>query len=164
MNKSRVLSVLLVILAVVSFVMFFITRNNQEYKIIFDSNGGSIVANQNVKYHKHVIKPTDPVRENYLFQGWMNNGVLFDFNKEIEENLLLIALWKEKELYTVTIMLEEVGYDSKFYEGSLINIEKYTLPPKDGYKIVLYNNGQTFDLSTPITSNLNLVAQYEKNS
>lgn len=164
MKKSRVLPILLIFLAVISFVMFFITRNNQEYKIIFDSNGGSIVSNQNVKYHKHVIKPNDPVRENYLFEGWMNNGILFDFNKEIEENLLLTASWKEKELFTVTITLEGIGYESKFYDGSLINIENYTLPPKDEYHIALYNNEQPFDLSTPVTTNLNLIAKYEKNS
>ncbi len=164
MKKSKVLSILLVFLAVISFVVFFITRNNQEYKIIFDSNGGSIVENQKVKYHQHVIKPIDPIRENYFFVGWLNNGILYDFNNNVEENILLTASWKEKESFVVTISLDGVGYESKFYDGSLINIENFVLPPKDGYHIVLYNNGQQFDLTKPITSNLNLVAQYEKNS
>ena len=158
------LSVFFVFLAVISFVMFFVSRNKQEYKVIFDSNGRTFTETQIVKYHQKVVKPADPTRENFIFNGWKNNGENFDFNKEIEENYLLTASWTENNVYTVTITLEGVGYVSKFYEGNTLNIENYTLPQKEGYSIVLYNNDQLYNLSSPITSDLNLVAKYEKNS
>lgn len=164
MKKEKVLSMLLLFLAVISFIMFFISRNNQEYTIVFDSNGGSFVENQKVKYHQSIIKPNDPIRENYTFEGWQHNGIQYDFTQKVEENILLVALWQEKPLYKVTITLDGVSYESKFYEGNLINIENYTLPPKEGYQIVFYQNGQVFELSTPVTKDLNIDAKYEKNS
>ena len=160
----KILSMFLFLLAIISFVMFFITRNNQEYTIIFDSNGGSIVESQKVKYHKKIIKPQDPTRENYTFNGWQHNGIVYNFDTEIEENTLLTASWTEKTSYKVVIMLDGTGYESKVYDGKVINIENFVIPPKEGYHIVLYNNEQIFDLTTPITTNLNLIAKYEKNS
>ena len=131
--KNKLLAFFLFALAVASFVMFFISRNNQEYIVTFDSNGGSFVEMQKIKYHQRVNKPVDPVRDNYEFLGWQNSGVLYDFNKEIEGNLLLTASWKEKNSYRVVITLEGVGYESIIYENNVIDIEKYTFPKMKHY-------------------------------
>lgn len=162
MNKTRMIAVFLMLLSVGCFAMFFVTRSNQEYLVIFDSNGGSIVENQKIKYHKKIIKPNDPVRQNYTFQYWQKNGVEYNFDTLIEENTLLTASWKENISYLVKITLDGVGYEAHFYEGEVINLDNFVLPSKDGYKITLYNNNVLYDLQAPITTDLNLQAQYEK--
>lgn len=161
--KNKLLIVCLFVLGIISFVIFFITRNNLEYVVTFDSNGGSNVDIVKVKYHQKVNKPQDPTRENYEFMGWQNNGEAYDFSRRIEENLLLTASWKEKNTYLVVITLEDVKYESRVYENNVIDISKFMLPQKEGYHIVLYNSDQLFELLTPINSNLNLIAVYEKN-
>lgn len=162
--KKNILSLILIICAIISFIMFFISRNNQEYLVVFDSNGGTIIQNQKVKYHKNVIKPQDPVRNNFVFQGWMKDGQKYNFETKVEENILLTASWQEKNAFVVTITLDGEEHKSNVYDGNIINIESFALPQKDGYHIVLYNNDQVFSLNTPITANINLIAKYEKNS
>ncbi|MCQ2347717.1 MAG: InlB B-repeat-containing protein [Paludibacteraceae bacterium] len=41
-----------------------------EYKVTFDSKGGSEVASQDVKEGKYATKPTDPTKDGYNFLGW----------------------------------------------------------------------------------------------
>lgn len=163
MNKTKLLSLLLFVVSIILFVMFFISRNKQEYTVVFDSNGGNILEKQKVKYHEKIIKPTDPSRENYLFLGWYYNGSLYDFNHLVEENITLTANWQEKKSYEVIIKLEGEGYKGKVYEGNTINLDMFVLPPKEGFKIVFYKDDAIYDISTPVTRDLDLVAKYEKN-
>ena len=39
------------------------------YTVTFDSNGGSSVAAQKVKYGSRVTEPANPARKGYTFQG-----------------------------------------------------------------------------------------------
>ena len=42
----------------------------RSYSVNFDSNGGSAVASQSVKYGSKASRPTDPTRAGHTFQGW----------------------------------------------------------------------------------------------
>ena len=41
-------------------------------------------------------KPTNPTREGYDFVSWMHNGKEFDFNTQINNNIILTAKWQKK--------------------------------------------------------------------
>lgn len=41
-----------------------------QFAVSFDSQGGSIVAGQNVEYDKLIQVPTAPTKEGYTFAGW----------------------------------------------------------------------------------------------
>ena len=73
------------------------------YEVIFDSDGGSAVDTQIVKYGDCAAKPADPTREGYKFLGWFKNGedTAFDFTAPITQKTELTARW-EKKTYTVT--------------------------------------------------------------
>ena len=72
------------------------------YEVIFDSDGGSAVDTQIVKYGEKAVKPEDPTMKGYNFLGWFDkDGNLFDFNTEITHKTELKAQW-EKKTYTVT--------------------------------------------------------------
>ena len=45
-------------------------------KVSFQSNGGSAVAAQTVKYNGKASKPADPVRSGYVFKGWCTDRAL----------------------------------------------------------------------------------------
>ena len=66
------------------------------YTVAFDSNGGSSVAVQRVKYGSRATKPADPTRTGYTFQGWYtarDGGVKYDFNQTVTGDVTLHARW-----------------------------------------------------------------------
>ncbi|MDE7464223.1 MAG: InlB B-repeat-containing protein, partial [Clostridiales bacterium] len=79
------------------------------YTVTFDSNGGSAVAAQSVEAGDKAIKPVDPTRAGYEFDGWYkDNGHKTAWNfatDKVNGNVTLYAKWTEKQnvvVYTVT--------------------------------------------------------------
>lgn len=72
--------------------------NLKTFIVTFDTTGGDPVNSQVVAYGSLAVSVT-PVRACYDFTGWTLDGVAFDFNTPVTENLTLVATW-EKELFT----------------------------------------------------------------
>lgn len=68
------------------------------YKVVFDANGGSPVASQNIKENETLDIPEIPIRDGYVFVEWQYNGETFDFDTPISEAFILKAIW-ESESY-----------------------------------------------------------------
>ncbi len=69
------------------------------YTVTFDSNGGSSVAAQKVKYGSRVTEPANPARIGYTFQGWYtakNSGTKYDFNQTVTSDVTLHAHWAKE--------------------------------------------------------------------
>ena len=72
------------------------------YEVIFNSDGGSDVVTQIVKYGEKAEAPEDPTMKGYNFLGWFDkDGNPFNFDTEITHKTELTARW-EKKTYTVT--------------------------------------------------------------
>ncbi len=69
----------------------------EEYSIVFDSNGGTVVEKQIVIEGNYCIEPKSPTKEGFEFEGWYWNDDLYNFTKKVEQNLTLIAKWKKVE-------------------------------------------------------------------
>lgn len=119
-----------------------------------------------------LTRPEDPVKEGYEFLGWYLDGELFDFSTEITENITLEARFAKIEETTLstakrfTVTFDSNGGSSIFsqtvIEGS--TVKKPENPTKEGYTFVSWQlNGKDYDFSTKVTSNLTLVAKWEKN-
>ena len=66
------------------------------YTVTFNSNGGSAVDSQKVKYNNLVQKPQDPVRSGYTFKGWYYKEKSFDFNKtKVKRSMTIKAKWNK---------------------------------------------------------------------
>jgi len=82
-------------------------NQNVKYKVEFNSNGGSVVATQEVA--EKAMKPANPTKDGYTFDGWYTDEQLtktFDFNSAINNDITLYAKWsenkKEEQLTTST--------------------------------------------------------------
>ena len=67
------------------------------YTVAFDTDGGSAVANQGVKYGEKASKPANPTKSGYTFVGWYTDksyGTEFDFTKAVMANTTAYAKWK----------------------------------------------------------------------
>ena len=140
----------------------------KRFTVTFDSNGGSSIFSQTVIEGSTVKKPENPTKEGYTFVSWQLNGKDYDFNTKVTSNLTLVAKWEKKNVsdkeYTVTF--DSNGGSSissqTVIEGS--TVKKPENPTKEGYTFVSWQlNGKDYDFSTKVTSNLTLVAKWEKN-
>lgn len=69
----------------------------ETFVVKFDSDGGTTISNQVIEKDKKVEKPSDPVKEGYTFKGWFLNDELYDFEKNVDGNIELKALWEKIE-------------------------------------------------------------------
>lgn len=101
----------------------------EDVVITFDSNGGSSIASQTIKYHANATRPTNPTREGYIFKEWQLNGNTFDFNDNIGESITLVALWEKDNTIVENKLIDILqennyyvsnGYVSKFNVGDTI--------------------------------------------
>ena len=74
---------------------------NSSYDVQFDSQGGSAVDTQSVLYGNKAVRPADPVREGYLFDGWYESSdpdaaaSPYEFNQPVCGDMVLYAKWKD---------------------------------------------------------------------
>ena len=68
------------------------------YNVTFNSMGGSLVASQNVDHNTAAVKPADPTKTGYTFDGWFTDKdctVAYDFNALVTDNITLYAKWNK---------------------------------------------------------------------
>lgn len=96
------------------------------YSITFNTNGGSYISGQSVESGKIIIKPNDPVRQDYVFKGWysdINLENVYDFSSAVTGNITLYAKWNN----TYTVKFQTNGGNT--IEDQIIeNGEKVTKP------------------------------------
>ena len=95
------------------------------FTVTFDSNGGSAVASQTVKEGEKAVKPANPTRSNYTFEGWFTDKTLknaYDFNTPVTGDITLYADWDRRssgggggggststKKYTITVICGKGG-------------------------------------------------------
>ncbi|MDO4710737.1 MAG: InlB B-repeat-containing protein, partial [Peptostreptococcaceae bacterium] len=135
----------------------------KEYKITFDTDGGSKdPEEQTIKHDGKVTRPDDPKKEGYEFLGWYLDDKQFSFDTEITKDITLIAKWEIKS-YTVTFNSDggsDVAQKTVKYNETVGEIVD---PTKDGHTFKEWQlKDKTFDLQNEkITENITLKAVWE---
>ena len=135
------------------------------YTVTFNSDGGTSIQSQTINSGGLVSKPSNPVKSGYTFVEWRLNGSAYNFNAPVTSNLTLVAIYQTvgTATYTVTFNTTSgIGYapSQKVNSGSLVT--KPSDPFNfDGTFVEWQLNGIAYDFSTPVTSNMTLVAVYE---
>ncbi len=160
--KSKILGIILLVLAFICFGMYFVYGSKpSNYIVTFDSDGGSIVQEQVINSGEKVTKPIDPVKENNDFIEWQLNGISYNFDSAVNSDMTLKALWQPYVVHAIKTTLDGTEYTADVRDGMQINIENFSFPNKEGYRVALYNeNGDEFDINLPITTDLVLTAKY----
>ncbi len=78
---------------------------SSRYTVNFDTDGGSLVASQQVEKGEKVLKPEDPKKSStdgeYEFLGWYYGNEAWDFDNDVvTQDITLTAKWKKTESYT----------------------------------------------------------------
>ena len=144
-----------------------------KYTVTFESNGGSIIGNQNIAYGEKATKPTDIDREGYSFENWFLEetfATVFDFDTEIvTSNITLYAKWSKS--YIVAFDLNN-GTGSAIESQNIVEGEQANNPSSDAVLFCLDFNGwhtdqnmnSPFDFTEAINENVTLYARYDNSS
>lgn len=107
-----------------------------EYKVSFDTNGGSDVSDITAKYNTMISAPTIPVQIGYAFDGWYKESSItnvWDFlSDKITNDTTLYAKWSPNQ-YTVSF---NVDGGSTVVNQTISYLQKATKPDdptKTGY-------------------------------
>ena len=69
-----------------------------KYVVSFETYGGTKIDSQIVEYKNKAEKPSDPIKEGYIFKGWYKDSDLlveFDYDTLITENTTIYAKWEQ---------------------------------------------------------------------
>ncbi|MBQ2873608.1 MAG: InlB B-repeat-containing protein [Bacilli bacterium] len=167
MNGKKVgisIGIILLIAIVVGVIFYFLPKEEEViYKVTFDNDGVTEVVE--VKEADTVVKPIDPIKEGYTFEGWYYNGTKFDFTTGITKDITLEARWLETSAKKWVVKFDTAG--GKYIENLNVidgeKIEEMPTPVKEDYKFLgWYYNNEKFDFETAVTKNITLVAKWEK--
>ena len=163
------LGVLLVIVCVVVSVFVFSDRDKtvKDKKCIveFDSNGGSSLEKQEIICGSSIKVPNvKPEKFGFEFVNWTYNNLEFDFNKTINENIVLVANYnKVTDEPIVEITFDSAGGSEvkkiELVKGTTIN--EPVSPVKQGYTFEGWYLEETkFDFTQVINDNITLIAKW----
>ena len=162
MGKSKLLGIVILILGIACIGLYFVMGDKfGEMIVTFDSNGGSVVLSQKLKSGEKATEPEKPTKENSEFVEWQLNGTKYNFEDEVKSSITLVAKWNDIKEYEIKVTLNDKEYTAKVREGEKLTLENLNIPSQDGFRIVLSNeNGEEFDLSSSINSDLSLNGSY----
>ncbi len=132
----------------------------EKYQVTFDADGGSAVASQEVESGKTATAPTAPEKTGYTFAGWLLNGEAYDFATLVTADIELVANW--------TINKYTVSFDIDGIEDQVVDYNTVATAPdaptKEGYTFAGWLlNGEAYDFATPVTADIELVADWTIN-
>lgn len=135
------------------------------YTVTFNTVGGSILSNQKV-IAGNVIESIDPpTKEGYIFVSWQKDGLEYDLDTPVNEDITLTATWVQiPELtpnQTVTFVIENITKTKNIESGKCV--EKPIDPTKINYKFIgWYLENNLYDFSLPVEKDITLIAKFEK--
>ena len=113
--------------------------------VSFDTDGGSAIDVQKVLCGQKAVKPADPTRSGYRFDGWYTDGAYtaeYDFNAPVLDALALTAKWTVSSSGVFYSPAYPISVPSKSENGSVTvspknastgSIVTLTVTPDSGY-------------------------------
>lgn len=155
--------------AIVGFVgIWFFSRKPVESCVVrFESNGGSFINSTEMVCGNSLAKPVDPTKEGFDFQGWVYDGVPFDFASDtVERDMILVAKWSAKaDTEIVRVKFDTQGGSAiegfDIAKGKTLNAP--ITPTKAGYVFDgWYLGDERFDFLQEVYEDITLTAHWKE--
>ena len=127
-------------------------------KVSFETVGGNTIEPISVKKGEKVTRPIDPKKIGHTFKMWTLNGVAFDFETPITEDITLLATYVD--VYSVYF---DSNGGSKVASGTVKGgkVAKPEDPTRKGYKFLgWYLEDKAYDFSSEVKDNMTLKAKW----
>ena len=127
-------------------------------KVSFETVGGNTIEPISVKKGEKVTRPIDPKKTGHTFKMWTLNGVAFNFETPITEDITLLATYED--VYSVYF---DSNGGSKVASGTVKGgkVAKPEDPTRKGYKFLgWYLEDKAYDFSSEVKDNMTLKAKW----
>jgi len=146
------------------YVYEWVENEKIKYTISFDSDDGTLVADQTVAYGDKATAPTpEPTKDGFKLEGWYKDEAhteKYDFATPVTEDIKLYAKWDT--VYTVKFNSDG---GTSVADQTVANGETATVPvepTKAGYTFIEWQlNGVAYDFATPVTENITFLATWK---
>lgn len=165
----RIVMLVITLILITSSLTYVLIKSNSKGNkctVAFETNGGSHVDSLNINCGSVINEPVVPSKDGFKFDGWYIESEPFDFNKSINENIIIIAKWiaiDNSEI--VLVRFDTLGgtHISDFEVSKGVTISAPVAPKKDGYEFEYWElNNKKFSFNTPIEQEITLVARWKK--
>ena len=143
---------------------------SKKYEVQFNTKGGSFVKSQKVEEGSVIVKPKDPTKDGYVFDGWLLNGNKYDMAEPVTEDMILDAKWLEAKKCTIKLVTDTAEEqitmgEIKIVCGSTITAKQVDSAAKTKcqelyHKDKCYSNveykDKLYDYSKPVNENITL--------
>ncbi len=121
-----------------------------EFTVTFDSDGGSAVAEQMI-LNSSAVKPADPKKDGYDFDGWYLDDTQYNFDTKITKDITLKAKWTPVALVNITTAtIENAKFD---YQPGNAPQATATVVAADADKYeIAYECWQEFENNAPVAA------------
>lgn len=133
----------------------------------FDTDGGNEINIILIEKGKTILLPIDPVKEGYIFVGWLDeNGNIITNNMVVTNNIILKAIWIKKGVEIVTVKFDTDGGNN--IRSIIIENGKVILlpinPTKEGYVFIgwIDENGNAITKDTIVNKNITIKALWKE--
>ena len=161
MSKRRVLFIAVFIIIFFISIICSIYYYKKRYTVKFETGTNEIILNQHLLNGEKVKKPDDPKKDGYIFIGWENNGQIYNFEKKVDNDLVLSAKWIKEDyikINFITNTLYEID-NVKLLKGN--KIEELPSVQKEGYNFLgWYINDEKY-IDKELYSDTTLEAKFE---
>ena len=157
--KNKIIIFLLIILTLTG-------CKEKTYTVSFDTLGGNVLESININQGETLKNIENPIKDGYLFVKWLKDGIEYNFNNPITEDIQLTASWIEApeiyNYYKITFISEGKTEKTTVKENDLV---EEAIPEEKENHIFIgwYVGEEKFDFNTKITKDLTLIAKYELN-
>ena len=152
------------------------TADDTFFTVSFNTDGGTEVPDQEVYKGKTAVEPKSPEKNGFTFLYWTLNGVKYEFNTKVENDITLIAKYQDdstieeiateaKRIYSIAYILvnrtslingtkDDISSvftsenDAALLLATALNIEKDQLYVDINNKQVVYNSSYGFELKS----------------
>lgn len=151
---------------------FKVTVSYKMFNVTFDYGyAGKDNETKTVRSGAKVTKPTDPTRDNHVFEGWYADDKFtaeFDFNTAVTSDTTVYANWKDvsKTYYTVSFDLNykrSVKPTTQTIEAGNVAVKPQD-PTRTGYEFAGWYTTDdcttAFDFTTQIAANTTVYAKW----
>ncbi|MDR3219448.1 MAG: InlB B-repeat-containing protein [Dysgonamonadaceae bacterium] len=132
------------------------------YTVTFEGEGVTIDP-LTISEGELIVRPDDPVRTGYIFDGWYYYNELWNFNYPVYSNMTLVAHWIAIPTYTVTFTGENIGSidPQTVMEGDVI-VRPNEPPARSGYLFLgWYYNDELWNFYNPVYADMTLVGRWK---
>ena len=146
---------------IAKYTAYFEERGTDKVAVTFNTDGGTFINTQVIDRNTTPVKPSDPQKKGYQFEGWYREpGFItpYYFDEPFNTDMILYAKWKvlPAVVYTVTWKLDDKTLinTTEVKEGDM---PSHSSPSKEGYIFVGWEPSLA-----PVTSDITYTAKFEQ--